>query len=101
MLSGTTPFYGLFDDQDKLYACIQKREIKFSHFPKEPSKEAISIIKNFLERDPLKRLGMEFSPHGNPKEHQFFSTINWEQLEKKQIKPPCKPGVVSSKHNNK
>lgn len=101
MLSGSTPFYGLFDDQEKLYACIQKSEITFTRFPKDPSKEVVSIIKKFLERDPLKRLGMEFSPHGNPKEHPFFSTINWDHLEQKQVKPPFKPGVKSRHDTSK
>ena len=39
-----------------------------------------------LDKDPKKRLGV--NDKNKIKEHEFFNDINWEELEKKHIKPP-------------
>lgn len=34
-------------------------------------------------------------PAGDIKDHSFFSTVNWDKIETKQVPPPFKPSVVS------
>lgn len=43
-----------------------------------------------FERDPSRRLGIV----GNIRGHQFFKTVNWPALERKEVEPPFKPKVV-------
>ena len=42
-----------------------------------------------------KRLGSGADGSANVKAHQFFSSLDWEKLESKQIDPPFKPKVKS------
>jgi len=90
MLTGHTPFHG--NDEEELFKQIQQAPVRY---PKDISDESILAVQQFLERDPIKRLGMEFSPYGDLKEHRFFQDIDWEKLETRKIKPPFQPKVVS------
>ena len=47
-----------------------------------------------LDRNPATRLGMPNSPHGAIREHQYFRSIDWERLERRQLEPPFKPKLV-------
>ena len=53
---------------------------------------AQELIKDFLVKDPEKRLGTS-AAKGNVKEHNFFSNLNWEDLSEGRIKPPFVPNV--------
>uniref|UniRef100_A0A3Q2QA33 Protein kinase C n=2 Tax=Fundulus heteroclitus TaxID=8078 RepID=A0A3Q2QA33_FUNHE len=86
MLIGQSPFQG--DSEDELFMSIRTET---PHYPSWLTKESQSIIKMLLERDPSCRLGVV----DNIREHAFFNHINWEQLEKRQVKPPFKPKVKS------
>jgi serine/threonine protein kinase len=90
MLTGYSPFHGA--DEDELFRNIQFASVKY---PKDLSEESIACVKAFLERDPIKRLGMESSAYGSIKNHRFFRSINWQKLENRQIQPPFIPSVVS------
>ncbi len=90
MLTGYSPFHGA--DEDELFRNIQFASVKY---PKDLSEESIACVKAFLERDPIKRLGMESSAYGSIKDHRFFRSINWQKLENRQIQPPFIPSVVS------
>ena len=92
MLTGYSPFHG--EDEEELFHAIQHNDIIF---PTNISEHSVSCLKYLLDRDPIKRLGMKTSPHGLIREHPFFSKIDWNKLENKEIEPPFKPKVVSQR----
>lgn len=59
-------------------------------FPSSMSPDAQSLIKGLLTRDPDQRLGGEAV-----KAHPFFSDIDWDKLEKREIPAPWCPPVGS------
>lgn len=89
MLTGYSPFHG--EDEEQLFQAIQEYDVLY---PNSISDQSISCVKMLLERDPVKRLGMKTSTYGNIREHPFFSKIDWNKIENKQLEPPFKPKVV-------
>ena len=59
--------------------------------PQFLSAEAQSLLRALFKRNPQNRLG--HGPNGieDIKAHEFFATIDWEKLVKRQIEPPFKP----------
>ena len=51
----------------------------------------IIFVFQLLQKDVTRRLGVV----SDIKRHQFFASIDFEKLEKRQIEPPFKPKVVS------
>lgn len=90
MLIGQSPFSGC--DEDELFWSICN-EIPW--YPQYLSKEALKILQSLLEKDVSIRLGSMGSPEGDIKYHPFFSDINWDKLERREVEPPFKPQVVS------
>ena len=90
MLTGYSPFHG--EDEEQLFQAIQEFDVLY---PNSISEQSTSIVKMLLERDPVKRLGMKTSPYGNIRDHPFFSKIDWNRLESRQMEPPFKPKVKS------
>ncbi|VDM30348.1 unnamed protein product [Hydatigera taeniaeformis] len=88
MLVGQPPFSGE-DEEDLLQAILEVNP----SFPRNLSKEALSICRGFLNKDPNSRLGC--SPAGSLeiRDHVFFRRINWELIESRAIQPPFKPCV--------
>ena len=86
MLVGHPPFDG--NDEDELFEAILTQTIDF---PNAVSKEAKELVKGFLTRNPIKRLGC--GPNGDQDilESEFFQTIDWAQLEARDIEPPFQP----------
>eukprot|EP00040_Diaphanoeca_grandis_P004435 m.28710 g.28710 ORF g.28710 m.28710 type:complete len:580 (-) comp15960_c0_seq1:34-1773(-) len=86
MTVGQPPFLG--SSEEELFSGIMQKKVLF---PPWSSVEATKIINDFLAKKPEERLG--FGPEGvkNIKNHVFFSGIDWDKLEKKEIKPPFKP----------
>ncbi|GIX83896.1 putative protein kinase C delta type homolog [Caerostris extrusa] len=91
MLAGRSPFVGT--DEDELYWSICNEEPSYPQFL---HKDAKHILETLLNKSPVKRLGMPTSPAGEIKDHPFFSTINWDKLERKEIPPPFKPTVFTA-----
>ena len=60
-----------------LYENIQKGNLKFTN---RISSSAKQLIQKLLERDPMKRISID-----KMKQHPFFSDINFQALELKQI----------------
>ncbi|XP_072928048.1 protein kinase C delta type-like [Hemitrygon akajei] len=87
MLIGQSPFHG--DDEDELFESIR---VDTPHYPRWITKESKDILERLFERDPVKRLGVS----GNIKQHNFFKTVNWTALEKRELEPPFKPKVKSA-----
>ncbi|KAL2091392.1 hypothetical protein ACEWY4_013655 [Coilia grayii] len=86
MLIGQSPFQG--DDEDELFESIR---MDVPHYPRWITKEAKDLLEKLFERDPTRRLGVV----GNIRGHNFFKTINWPALEKREVTPPFKPKVKS------
>eukprot|EP01087_Luapelamoeba_hula_P017351 TRINITY_DN545_c0_g1_i1.p1 TRINITY_DN545_c0_g1~~TRINITY_DN545_c0_g1_i1.p1 ORF type:complete len:466 (+),score=100.63 TRINITY_DN545_c0_g1_i1:146-1543(+) len=84
MLNGLPPFYS--DDVQQMYGKIMKAEIKF---PRKLSDDAKSLILALLERNPADRMA---DPE-KIKQHPFFTSIDWDGLVKKQVRPPYIPPV--------
>ena len=59
------------------------------------------LLNQLLEKDPSKRLGIKGYKYGDVAEQSFFRNVDFDQLEKKQVIPPFKPKVVSSKNFQK
>ncbi|KAM9758779.1 protein kinase C delta type-like [Menidia menidia] len=86
MLIGQSPFQG--DDEDELFESIRS---DVPHYPRWITKESKSLMEQLFEREPTRRLGVV----GDIRAQPFFKTINWSELEKRQVDPPFKPKVKS------
>ena len=86
MLTGMPPFYD--NDREKLFNSIKAVQVTF---PKYLSKEAVDLLQKLFIKDPEKRLGSGPNGLNDIKSHPFFSTINWDSILSKDIKPPFKP----------
>uniref|UniRef100_A0A8C8DTQ9 Protein kinase C, zeta n=1 Tax=Oryzias sinensis TaxID=183150 RepID=A0A8C8DTQ9_9TELE len=62
--------------------------------PRSLSVKAASVLKGFLNKDPKERLGCQVQTgFTDIKSHTFFRSIDWQQLEKKEMTPPFKPQI--------
>lgn len=90
MMCGRLPFYS--KDHEKLFELILTGNIRF---PSKLSSEARSLLSGLLVKDPNQRLG------GGPEDakeimaQEFFRSVDWEKLYRKEITPPFKPHVQS------
>ncbi|XP_065674354.1 protein kinase C delta type isoform X2 [Hydra vulgaris] len=91
MLIGQSPFSG--DDEDVLFANICRDKL---YFPKWVSEPSVSILSQLMERNISLRLGYTGGTKPHIRKHPFFSPIDWNKLEKKEIKPPFVPNVKSN-----
>ena len=97
LLYGNTPFFNM--DKTRMYDLIITGAISFPKFIQiegeektrnyKVSEDAKNIISKFLEKDPGTRLGRKGLDE--IKKHPFFSGINFDDLNKKKIKPPFRP----------
>lgn len=95
MMAGRSPFdiAGAGDNpeqnqEDFLFQVILEKPIRI---PRNLSVKASSVLKGFLSKDPLQRLGCNENGFTDIQAHPFFRDIHWEELETKQIEPPFKP----------
>jgi serine/threonine protein kinase len=84
MISGAPPFYS--KDRDKMFSDIISRPIEMRPFFSDDAK---SLLKSLLTQNPSSRL----RDAGRVKAHPFFSTMDWEALAAREIKPPFQPNV--------
>uniref|UniRef100_A0A671T5B7 Serine/threonine-protein kinase Sgk3-like n=1 Tax=Sinocyclocheilus anshuiensis TaxID=1608454 RepID=A0A671T5B7_9TELE len=89
MLYGLPPFYSR--DTHEMYDNILHKELVMRP---GASTAAWSILQALLEKDHTRRLGYR-DDFNEVTEHEFFSTINWDDLEKKKLPPPFNPSVES------
>ena len=52
------------------------------------------FLSQLFERNPEERLGMENCPSGPIRQHAFFAKVDFDKLEKRQVKPPFEPKIV-------
>ncbi|XP_008123028.2 ribosomal protein S6 kinase alpha-2 isoform X4 [Anolis carolinensis] len=88
MLTGSLPFQG--KDRKETMALILKAKLGMPQFL---STEAQSLLRALFKRNPSNRLGAGLDGVEEIKRHPFFSTIDWNKLYRKEIKPPFKPAV--------
>ena len=82
MLTGHPPFYST--DRKKMFEDIKNREVKFYDFHSSAAKD---LIEKLLEKDPEKRLGSA----EEIKSHEFFRSVDWDELLARRTVPPYKP----------
>ncbi|XP_077113246.1 protein kinase C delta type-like [Ranitomeya variabilis] len=92
MAAGRTPFYNGPVKQMAFKAIINEKP----KFPSWLDADVKHLIKKLLRKDPQTRLGVS----GNIREHPFFTTIGWEDLEERKAEPPFTPfrPVVENHH---
>lgn len=102
MLAGRSPFdvVGASENPDQntedyLFQVILEKTIRI---PRSLSVRAASILKGFLNKNPVDRLGCNLDAGFTEiMTHQFFRSIEWELLEQKQIPPPYRPRLDGEK----
>jgi serine/threonine kinase 32 len=66
------------------------------------SEELVDIIKQFLERDVKKRLGVkETGGYDGLKKHPLFRKLDWNAVENKKAVPPFIPDVIEINNSPK
>ncbi|KAJ7990774.1 hypothetical protein DPEC_G00290400 [Dallia pectoralis] len=97
MLSGHAPFEA--ENEDDLFEAILNEEIIYSSWL---SADAVNILKAFLTKNPARRLGCVVTEGGEKAvtEHVFFTGIDWEKLESRELEPPFKPRIKTSEDVN-
>ncbi|KAJ8347866.1 hypothetical protein SKAU_G00264550 [Synaphobranchus kaupii] len=86
MLTGTLPFQG--KDRKETMTMILKAKLGMPQFL---STEAQSLLRNLFKRNPGNRLGAGPDGVEEIKRHQFYCTIDWNKLYRREITPPFKP----------
>uniref|UniRef100_A0A096LSS0 Protein kinase C n=1 Tax=Poecilia formosa TaxID=48698 RepID=A0A096LSS0_POEFO len=97
MLSGHAPFEA--ENEDDLFESILNEDIVYASWL---SKEAVNILKAFLTKNPARRLGCVPSEGGEDAviSHSFFTGIDWEKLNRREIEPPFKPRIKTPEDVN-
>ncbi|XP_062510728.1 ribosomal protein S6 kinase 2 beta-like isoform X2 [Corticium candelabrum] len=88
MLTGSLPFQG--ENRKVTMTMIMKAKLGMPQFL---SGDAQSLLRALFKRNPQNRMG--HGPNGieNIKQHVFFSSIDWDRLFRREVKPPFKPAV--------
>ncbi|XP_053201503.1 calcium-independent protein kinase C-like [Panonychus citri] len=97
MMAGQPPFEA--DNEEDLFDSILRDEVLY---PVWLSKEAVSVLKGFMTKEPSKRLGCVASK-GEENAiliHPFFKEIDWIALEARKVKPPFKPKIKTKRDVN-
>ncbi|XP_077136890.1 protein kinase C delta type-like [Ranitomeya variabilis] len=92
MSSGRFPFNN-GPEREKIYTSITSEKPKF---PAWLGEDLTDLMMNLLQKDPERRLGVS----GNIRDHPFFETICWEELEQRRTRPPFIPFPSSSGENH-
>ncbi|XP_055375516.1 protein kinase C isoform X2 [Condylostylus longicornis] len=91
MMAGQPPFEA--NDEEELFDSILHDDVLY---PVWLSREAVSILKGFLTKNPTQRLGCT----GNENEirkHPFFAKLDWAELENRNVKPPFRPKMKNAR----
>jgi serine/threonine protein kinase len=83
MLIGIPPFFT--EKREEIFYNIEYGELQI---PKFISKNASCLLKDLLQKDPLKRLGGGIKDALEIKEHEYFKGVNWDDVYNKKVLPP-------------
>ncbi|KAI6189657.1 Protein kinase C [Aphelenchoides bicaudatus] len=97
MCAGQPPFEA--DNEDDLFEAILHDDVLY---PVWLSREAVNILKAFMTKNPLRRLGCVQSQGSEDaiRAHPFFREIDWDALEARKVKPPFKPRIKNRRDVN-
>ncbi|XP_050353894.1 protein kinase C isoform X5 [Nymphalis io] len=91
MLAGQPPFEA--DNEDDLFESILHDDVLY---PVWLSKDAVSILKGFMTKNPARRLGV-LGGAGGIRQHAFFRDVDWDALAHRRLRPPFRPKVKSKR----
>ena len=86
-MTSQSPFHG--QDEDEIYDAILTDE---PPYPKQMPNDAVDLIRKLLVRGPEERLGYQKGAE-EIMDHEFFDSIYWDALYKKEVTPPFKPMI--------
>lgn len=89
-MTGLPPFY--HHDKKKLYEKIMTEKVII---PKSFNPILADFLERLLEKNPEKRLGCGNMGEEEIEKHKWFASIDWNALERKELKPPFKPILKS------
>ncbi|XP_055708422.1 protein kinase C [Phlebotomus papatasi] len=89
MMAGQPPFEA--DNEDDLFESILHDDVLY---PVWLSREAVSILKGFMTKNPARRLGCTGNEN-QIKSHAFFKDLDWDALEVRKVRPPFRPKIRS------
>uniref|UniRef100_A0A672Q0J4 Protein kinase C n=1 Tax=Sinocyclocheilus grahami TaxID=75366 RepID=A0A672Q0J4_SINGR len=97
MLSGHAPFEA--ENEDDLFESILTEEIIYASWL---STNAVDILKGFLTKNPSRRLGCVAAEGGEAAvtSHPFFTSIDWNKLNQRELEPPFKPRIKTAEDVN-
>uniref|UniRef100_A0A8C2FAN7 Protein kinase C n=1 Tax=Cyprinus carpio TaxID=7962 RepID=A0A8C2FAN7_CYPCA len=97
MLSGHAPFEA--ENEDDLFESILTEEIIYTSWF---STNAVDILKGFLTKNPSRRLGCVAAEGGEAAvtSHPFFTDIDWDKLNQRELEPPFKPRIKTAEDVN-
>ncbi|XP_037038298.1 protein kinase C isoform X1 [Bradysia coprophila] len=87
MMAGQPPFEA--DNEDDLFESILHDDVLY---PVWLSREAVSILKGFMTKNPARRLGCTGNEN-QIRSHPFFKELDWTALELRRVEPPFRPKV--------
>ncbi|OCT79767.1 hypothetical protein XELAEV_18026577mg [Xenopus laevis] len=88
MATGELPYSTSGSILSQIYVIMTETQ----NYPCYMSEEMLDLLPKLLEIDNTKRIGQ----NGNIREHPFYSTINWDDLENRRLKTPFQPGLPSA-----
>lgn len=88
MITGNLPFQGA-TRQDTMNQILKTK----LGMPDNLTPEAQSLLRALFKRNPQNRLGATENGIEDIKRHEFFATIDWDKLTKKEVRPPFIPAV--------
>ncbi|KAH9627683.1 hypothetical protein HF086_016837 [Spodoptera exigua] len=88
MLTGNLPFHG--STRHETMTQILKAKLGM---PSNLSEEAQSLLRALFKRNPQNRLGAGANGIEDIKNHEFFASIDWDALYRKEVVPPFRPAV--------
>jgi serine/threonine protein kinase len=83
LLVGYTPFHA--DSYKETYQKILKSSVVY---PKKLSSSAVDLLEKFLEKDPTARIGCLKNGIADIKNHKWFKSIKWDQIQSRSVKSP-------------
>ncbi|CAN9502139.1 unnamed protein product [Ophioblennius macclurei] len=97
MLCGHAPFEA--ENEDDLFESILNEEIVYASWL---STESVNILRAFLNKNPARRLGCVASEGGESAVtgHPFFTGVDWEKLNRREIEAPFKPRIKTPEDVN-
>nr|XP_029732252.1 ribosomal protein S6 kinase 2 beta isoform X3 [Aedes albopictus] len=88
MLTGNLPFHG--SNRNDTMNQILKTKLGM---PENLSPEAQSLLRALFKRNPQNRLGVGPNGIDDIKRHEFFTNVDWDAFERKEVRPPFIPAV--------